>query len=133
MHCLAGPLLQAHVDADVKLIASHTPASIPFHWQQKAYADLLRDETLGILESSGWEADYCQRETSAIEPLSSSFIAFPVGPGRRWLAHGRDISVLLCKSDRHLTTFIHHLWPTLDAEEMAKIEKKNSHTKAWSK
>ena len=63
LHPMAGPPLEIHIDPDAKPIACHTPASIPLHWQQKVYEDLLRDEALGILERvpDGEPTTWCHR------------------------------------------------------------------------
>ena len=50
LHCMAGPPIEIHVSPLAKPRAFHTLASIPLHWQQQVHADLLWDETLGILE-----------------------------------------------------------------------------------
>eukprot|EP00794_Sanderia_malayensis_P001442 gene1442-1587_t len=47
---LAGPPVEIHVDPTATSKAFHTPATIPLHWQQKVYDDLLRDEALGVIE-----------------------------------------------------------------------------------
>ena len=48
--CMAGPPVEIHVDPEATPKACHKPASIPVHWQQKVHKDLLRDETLGVIE-----------------------------------------------------------------------------------
>ena len=50
--CIAwqAPPIEIHVDPSAKLVAVHTPASIPLHWQDKVHENLLRDEAVGILE-----------------------------------------------------------------------------------
>ena len=50
LHCMAGSPIEIHVNPSAKPVACHSPASIPLHWQEKVYQDLLRDEALNILE-----------------------------------------------------------------------------------
>ena len=61
---MSGPAIQIHIDETAKPKASHTPASIPIHWQEQVHADLLRDEALGVIERVPYG------ETGAIEWLS---------------------------------------------------------------
>ena len=60
---MAGPPIKIHVDPLAKLVACHTPATIPLHWQQKVHDDLLRDEAMGILEKvpHGEPTQWCHR------------------------------------------------------------------------
>ena len=44
-----GPLIEIQVKSTATPKACHTPASIPLHWQQRVYEDLLRDEALGVI------------------------------------------------------------------------------------
>ena len=48
--CMDGPPIEKHVDPTATPKASHTPATIPIHWQKKVYEDLLCDEALGVVE-----------------------------------------------------------------------------------
>ena len=48
--CMSGPEVQIHVDGEAKPKASHTPATIPIHWQDRIHSDLLRDERLGVIK-----------------------------------------------------------------------------------
>ncbi len=48
--CMEGPPIEIHVDPAATPKACHTPATMPLHWQQKVYDDLLRDEVLGVIE-----------------------------------------------------------------------------------
>ena len=50
LQCMAGPPIHIHVDADANPKVFHTAASIPLHWQQPVYDDIIRDEALGIIE-----------------------------------------------------------------------------------
>ena len=56
-----GTTIEIHVSASVKPRAFHTTASIPLHWHQQVHADLLRNETLGILEkvTQGEPTQWC--------------------------------------------------------------------------
>lgn len=45
-----GPPIEKHVDPTATPKASHTPATIPIHWQKKVYEDLLCDEALRVVE-----------------------------------------------------------------------------------
>ena len=47
---MSGPPIEIHVDPDAPPRAVHTPAIVPLHWQEKAKADLLRNEALGVIE-----------------------------------------------------------------------------------
>ena len=113
----------------------HIPASIPLHWQQQVYEDLLRDEALGVIkrvpygEPLTWchhmvitrkhdgsprrtvdlspPNKYCKRETFA---SVSPFHLVHRTPKDAWKtvtdAWNGYHSVPLRKSDQHLTTFI---------------------------
>ena len=43
-------LIEIHVEPTATPKACHTPASIPLHWQQYIYEDLLHDKALGVIE-----------------------------------------------------------------------------------
>ena len=133
--CMEGPPIEIHVELTATPKACHTPASIPFHWQQRVYEDLLRDKALGVIErvpygepvswchcmvitrkhdgSPRHTVDlsplnkYCKRETFAYE---SPFHLARRIPKDTWKtvtnAWNGYHSVPLRVSDRHLTTFI---------------------------
>lgn len=48
--CMAGPPVETHIEPHATPKASHTPANVPLHWQQRVYEDLLCDEALGVIE-----------------------------------------------------------------------------------
>lgn len=132
---MEGPPVEIHVDPDATPKACHTPATIPIHWQQRVYNDLLRDEALGVVERVPYGEPvtwchrmvvtrkhdgsprrtvdlsplnkYCQRETFATE---SPFHLARRIPKDTWKtvtdAWNGYHSVPLRQSDRHLTTFI---------------------------
>lgn len=135
LHAMAGPPIEIHVDPSAKPVASHTPATIPLHWQDQVHRDLLRDETLGILEKvphgepSIWchrmvitrKHDGTPRRTVDLSPLNrfckretfatdSPFKLAHRVPQNTWKtvtdAWNGYHSVPLRESDRHLTTFI---------------------------
>ena len=60
---MEGPPIEVHIDRSAKPRACHTPASIPLHWQELVHKDLLRDETLGVIEKVpyGQPVDWCHR------------------------------------------------------------------------
>ena len=133
--CMEGPPVEIHVDPDATPKACHTSATIPFHWQQRVYDDLLRDEALGVIERVPYGEPvtwchrmvvtrkhdgsprrtvdlsplnkYCQRETFAME---SPFHLARRIPKDTWKtvtdAWNGYHSVPLSQSDRHLTTII---------------------------
>ena len=133
--CMEGPPIEIHVNPTATPKACHTPATVPLHWQQKVYDDLLRDEALGVIERVPYGEPvtwchcmvitrkhdgsprrtvdlsplnkFCQRETFATE--SPFHLACRI-PKDTWKtvtdAWNGYHSVPLCKSDRHLTTFI---------------------------
>lgn len=47
---MEGPQIEIHVDPNATPKACHTPATIPIHWQEQVYNDLMRDEALGVIE-----------------------------------------------------------------------------------
>ena len=47
---MEGPEIEIHVDPDATPKACHTPATIPIHWRQQVYNDLMGDEALGVIE-----------------------------------------------------------------------------------
>ena len=133
--CMEGSPIEIHVEPAATPKACHTPASIPLHWQQKVYEDLLRDEALGVIERVPYGEPvtwchrmvitrkhdgsprrtvdlsplnkFCKRETFAIE---SPFQLARRIPKETWKtvtdAWNGYHSVRLRESDRHLTTFI---------------------------
>ena len=60
---MLGPEVHIHIEKNVKPKAFHTPVTIPLHWQSQVYADLLRDEALGVIEKVpiGEPVDWCHR------------------------------------------------------------------------
>ena len=132
---MEGPPVEIHVDPSAPPKACHTPATVPIHWQQRVYDDLLRDEALGVIERvpygepTSWchrmvitrkhdgsprrTVDlsplnkYCKRETFAMEP---PFHLARRIPKHTWKtvtdAWNGYHSVPLRQSDRYLTTFI---------------------------
>ena len=133
--CMDGPSVEIHVDPNAKPRASHTPATIPLHWQQKVHDDLLLDESLGVIERVPYGKPviwchrmvvtrkhdgsphrtvdlfplnkFCKRETFATE---SPFHLARRVPKDTWKtvtdAWNGYHSLPLSASDRHLTTFI---------------------------
>ena len=57
------PPIDIHVDQNARPKACHTPASIPLHWQQHVYEDLLCDIALGVIKRVSYEepVTWCQR------------------------------------------------------------------------
>jgi hypothetical protein len=132
---MAGPPVEIHLDPNAKPRACHTAASIPLHWQQKVYEDLLRDEALEVIERVpyGEPVNWCHRmvvtrkhdgsprRTVDLSPLNkfckrethaqeSPFHLARRVPGHTWKtvtdAWNGYHSVPLRQEDRHLTTFI---------------------------
>ena len=133
--CMEGPPVDMHVDPAAKPKACHTAATVPLHWQQRVYDDLLWDEALGVIERVPYGEPvtwchrmvvtrkhdgsprrtvdlsplnkFCQRETFATE---SPFHLARRIPRDTWRtvtdAWNGYHSVPLRASDRHLTTFI---------------------------
>ena len=133
--CMEGPPIEIHIDPEATPKASHTPASVPLHWQEKVYEDLLRDEALGVIERVPYGEPvtwchrmvvtrkhdgsprrtvdlsplnrFCKRETFAME---SPFQLARRVPKDTWKtvtdAWNGYHSVPLRPSDKHLTTFI---------------------------
>lgn len=62
-----GPPIEIHVEPSTTPKACRTPASIPLHWQQRVYEDLLRDEALGVIEC----IPYSKRITQTTESLKA--------------------------------------------------------------
>ncbi|KAK3710029.1 hypothetical protein QZH41_012419, partial [Actinostola sp. cb2023] len=61
--CMEGPAVEIHLDPTATPKASHTPANVPIHWQQRVYDDLFRDEALGVIERVpyGEPVTWCHR------------------------------------------------------------------------
>ncbi|KAL9972701.1 hypothetical protein ACROYT_G019061 [Oculina patagonica] len=132
---MEGPPIEIHVDQTATPKACHTPATVPLHWQQRVYEDLLRDEALGVIERVPYGEPvtwchrmvitrkhdgsprrtvdlsplnkFCKRETFATE---TPFHLARRIPKDTWKtvtdAWNGYHSVPLRQSDRHLTTFI---------------------------
>lgn len=132
---MEGPPIEIHVEPTATPKASHTPAPVPLHWQQRVYEDLLCDEALGVIERvpDGEPMTWCHRmvitrkhdgsplRTVDLSPLNkfckreTFAMETPFHLARRipkdtWKtvtdAWNGYHSVPLCQSDRHLTTFI---------------------------
>ena len=60
---MSGPDIQIHVDENATPKACHTPASIPIHWKDQVHAQLLCDESIGVIERVpyGEPVDWCHR------------------------------------------------------------------------
>jgi hypothetical protein len=132
---MEGPPVEIHIDRDATPKACHTAASIPIHWQEKVYEDLLKDEAMGVIERVPYGEPvtwchhtvvtrkhdgtprrtvdisplnkFCHRETHATE---SPFHLACRTPPNSWktvtYAWNGYHSCTLRESDRHLTTFI---------------------------
>ena len=130
-----GPPVEIHLKEGTKPKACHKAIPIPIHWQEKVYADLRRDEALGVIEpvpigepvswchrmvvarkhdgSPRRTVDlsplnkHCERETHNAEP---PFHLARRIPRNTWKtvtdAWNGYHSLPLRESDRHLTTFI---------------------------
>ena len=61
--CMDGPPIEIHVEPTATPKTCHTPASIPLHWQQRVYEDLVHDEALGVIERVpyGEPVTWCHR------------------------------------------------------------------------
>ena len=133
--CMSGPPMEIHIDENATPKVCNTPATVPLHWQQRVYEDLLRDEALGVIERVpiGVPVTWCHRmvvtrkhdgtprRTVDLSPLNKFCTreTFPTEapfhlarrvPGMTWKsvtdAWNGYHSVPLRDSDRHLTTFI---------------------------
>ena len=60
---MQGPPIEIHVDSSAQPKACHNRASVSPHWQQRVHKDLLRDETLGVMERApyGEPTTWCHR------------------------------------------------------------------------
>ena len=133
--CMSGPPMEIHIDQNATPKVCNTPATVPLHWQQRVYEDLVRDEALGVIERVpiGVPVTWCHRmvvtrkhdgtprRTVDLSPLNKFCTreTFPAEapfhlarrvPGMTWKsvtdAWNGYHSVPLRDSDRHLTTFI---------------------------
>ena len=61
--CMEGPPVEIHIDPSATPKAYHTAATIPLHWQDRVHDDLLRDETLSVIERVpyGEPVTWCHR------------------------------------------------------------------------
>ena len=132
---MSGPPMEIHIDDKASPKVCNTPATVPLHWQDRVYEDLLRDEALGVIERVpiGVPVTWCHRmvvtrkhdgtprRTVDLSPLNKFCTreTFPAEapfhlarrvPGQTWKsvtdAWNGYHSVPLRESDRHLTTFI---------------------------
>ena len=55
--------MEIHIQEGATPKVCNTPATVPLHWQQRVYDDLLRDEALGVIEKvpSGVPVTWCHR------------------------------------------------------------------------
>ena len=49
---MSGPHVTIYIDENAKPRAFHKTTPLPLHWQERAKADLLRDEALGVVETA---------------------------------------------------------------------------------
>ena len=132
---MTGPPLEIHIDKFAKPKVYPKPVPVPLHWQDRVYEDLLRDESLGVVQRvpCGVPVTWCHRmvitrkhdgsprRTVDLSPLNkfcrreiySAQSPFQLArriPRNTWKtvtdAWNGYHSVPLRKSDRHLTTFI---------------------------
>ena len=132
---MSGPPMEIRIDDKASPKVYNTPATVPLHWQDRVYEDLLRDEALGVIERVpiGVPVTWCHRmvvtrkhdgtprRTVDLSPLNKFCTreTFPAEapfhlarrvPGQTWKsvtdAWNGYHSVPLRESDRHLTTFI---------------------------
>ena len=132
---MEGPPIEIHVDPNATPKACHTLVNVPLHWQQQVYEDLIRDETLGVIERVPYGAPvtwchrmvvtrkhdgsprrtvdlsplnkYCQQETFAMESPFHLACRVPKGTWKTVMdAWNGYHSVPLGESDCNLTTFI---------------------------
>ena len=47
---MSGPPVEIHLKEDAKPIARHKAIPVPIHWQEQVRQDLIRDESLGVIE-----------------------------------------------------------------------------------
>ena len=132
---MAGPPLEIHIDEAAKPFVCHKPNSVPIHWDDEFYKELLNDQKKGVIEPVEYgvpvthcyrvvlkrkpngsfrrTVDYsplnqkCKRETHSIE---APIVVVRRVPRKTWktvtdAADGYH-SIPLRESDRHLTTFI---------------------------
>lgn len=132
---MKGPPVEIHLDPSATPRAYHTAVPIPLHWKEQVYNDLVRDESLGVIERvpygepSTWchrmvvsrKHDGTPRRTIDLSPLNrfckrepfnaeSPFHLARRVPGQTWKtvtdAWNGYHSAPLREADRHLTTFI---------------------------
>lgn len=58
-----GPLVEIHLRDDEVSVSRHKAIPVPVHWQEQVHKDLLRDESLGVLERVpiGEPVEWCHR------------------------------------------------------------------------
>ena len=132
---MSGPPVEIHLKEDAKPSVRHKAIPVPIHWQEQVRQDLIRDESLGVIERvpygqpSQWchrmvvtrEHDRSPRQTVDLSPLNKHCkwethnAESPLHLARRIPRHTWKTvtdawngfhSVPLRESDRHLTTFI---------------------------
>jgi len=130
-----GPPVEIHLSEGAEPVACHKAIPVPLHWQERVFADLKRDEALGVVERVpiGEPVNWCHRmvvtrkqdgtprRTVDLSPLNkhckrethnseSPFHLARRIPRNTWKtvtdAWNGYHSVPLRESDRHLTTFI---------------------------
>lgn len=132
---MTGPPVKIHLKEDVTPTAKHKAIPVPIHWQDQVHQDLLRDESLGVIERAPYGEPslwchrmvvtrkhdgsprrtvdlsplnkHCKRETHNVE---SPFHLARRIPRNTWKTvadtwNGYH-SVPLRESDCHLTTFV---------------------------
>ena len=73
-HCplpqMDGPPVEIHLKENAIPTAVHAPAPIPLHYQDQVYADLKRDEALGVIEKVpyGEPVTWCHRMIAREKP-----------------------------------------------------------------
>ena len=132
---MTGEPLQLYTNPNAKPVAVHKPATVPKHWQDKVFADLERDVTLGVLEKVEpntpvtWcsrmvvtaKADGTPRRTVDLQPLNKQsvrqthHVSAPFRLAEQIPQNKKKTvtdawngyhSIPICEEDRHLTTFI---------------------------
>ena len=133
--CMKHPHVEIHIEKAAMPKAYHTAVPIPVHWQERVHNNLIRDETLGVIEKVPFvepvtwchrmlvtkKHDGTPRRTVDLSPLNkhctreifateSPFHLARRVPRDTWKtvtdAWNRYYSISLRESNRNLTTFI---------------------------
>lgn len=95
-----GPPVEIHMRDDAIPVARHKAIPVPLHWQEQVHKDLLRDESLGVIERVpiGEPVEWCHHMVITRKPDGTPRRTVDLSPLNKW-----------CKRETHNSESPFHL------------------------